>query len=462
MGDGISEEGDSSNAATSIAPSLVTANECTEEQKLPSKQEHSIQKEEDNDILEHEAKGIAIENDSAKSNTGSISNEQNYDSKDASNLVHVVTVATKEIILPESSKQVEQEAQPNKSNVLKRKREGSSANTDVLQHDSIHQQTQPHTNINITHKHDEYAAMLLGSLSSTNDKTCAHKPRKKHPPQQFEPKSSKETGLATSTGRPPLAPPTNTFRKAPPTLPTASSRVASTPSPKHPAKQSHTASNETALHSLTSAYPSSTSTSSSTPMQDPMDPKTPSPIMKETPPGKDDETPRDGYGIHHHLQPQSDQSNTSLSQSKIKNTNSNLSPTGGTRPSVPSGSRSLMPQKQQQTQYHHHYPNSQHLTYSWDSLKLGAECGSAALNNFFQQKLNDSSNNVKGDFDGESKEIHIPRLTAQDTLQIIHSLKVNTTLPPKGSILHRIIQKVSVVSHHCFLSLYVCYGTTFK
>ena len=37
----------------------------------------------------------------------------------------------------------------------------------------------------------------------------------------------------------------------------------------------------------------------------------------------------------------------------------------------------------------------------------------------------------------------IPKVTAKETLQIIHTLMAKTTLPPRGSDLHRIIQRVS-------------------
>jgi len=72
--------------------------------------------------------------------------------------------------------------------------------------------------------------------------------------------------------------------------------------------------------------------------------------------------------------------------------------------------------------------SSANLSYSWDALKLGKELGSAALNRFMAR------HSPSGD---------APELTAQQTLQVVNSLRLKTILPPAESPLHKIIQMVS-------------------
>ena len=69
---------------------------------------------------------------------------------------------------------------------------------------------------------------------------------------------------------------------------------------------------------------------------------------------------------------------------------------------------------------------SANLAYSWDTLGLGQDLGSAALNRYMA-RFNENS----------------PQLTAQQTLQIVNSLRLQTIMPPEFSALHRIIQRVS-------------------
>ena len=70
---------------------------------------------------------------------------------------------------------------------------------------------------------------------------------------------------------------------------------------------------------------------------------------------------------------------------------------------------------------------SANLSYSWESLGLGTKMGSAALNQFLRQQ------NVSS----------IPRLSPQQVLQIMDSMRVQTILPPENSELHQVIHKVS-------------------
>jgi hypothetical protein len=70
---------------------------------------------------------------------------------------------------------------------------------------------------------------------------------------------------------------------------------------------------------------------------------------------------------------------------------------------------------------------SANLLYSWESLMLGRELGSAALNEVLEtlHPLHES-----------------PRLTSLQTLQIVHSLQPTTIVPPDPSPLHKVIQTV--------------------
>jgi hypothetical protein len=72
--------------------------------------------------------------------------------------------------------------------------------------------------------------------------------------------------------------------------------------------------------------------------------------------------------------------------------------------------------------------NAVRLEYDWKELKLGEEVGTAALNRYLKSQHSDPR--------------RAPELTAQQTLQIAMSLRPRTILPPKGSILHRVMQKV--------------------
>jgi hypothetical protein len=79
--------------------------------------------------------------------------------------------------------------------------------------------------------------------------------------------------------------------------------------------------------------------------------------------------------------------------------------------------------------------SSTNVVYSWDSLKLGAELGSAALNDFFAY----------------ANEGRAPKLNSRQALQIISSMRVKTVLPPPGSDLHSVVHKNRVIldeNHH--------------
>lgn len=99
--------------------------------------------------------------------------------------------------------------------------------------------------------------------------------------------------------------------------------------------------------------------------------------------------------------------------------------------------------------------SSQYLAYSWDSLRLGEELGTAALNEYMERLR---SRDILGTYGGlgamsqlpgmACTPIHSPspsrdmaKLTAQQTLQIMNTLRAKTSLPPPGSDLHRIVQK---------------------
>jgi len=72
-----------------------------------------------------------------------------------------------------------------------------------------------------------------------------------------------------------------------------------------------------------------------------------------------------------------------------------------------------------------------HTTFnSWDSLLLGRELGSVALNRALA-KLHPQHES--------------PQLTSLQTLQIVHSLRLETIVPPATSLLHKVIQTVSVM-----------------
>lgn len=74
--------------------------------------------------------------------------------------------------------------------------------------------------------------------------------------------------------------------------------------------------------------------------------------------------------------------------------------------------------------------SSMQLAYSWDSLGLGQDSGSVALNEYMVRFRRN-----------EGVSPYLPDLTAQEMLQIMNSLRVRTYLPPPGSALHRIVQK---------------------
>jgi len=78
--------------------------------------------------------------------------------------------------------------------------------------------------------------------------------------------------------------------------------------------------------------------------------------------------------------------------------------------------------------------NSQYLAYSWDSLKLGQNVGSVALNNYLNRGGGGSRSNENNGRGCRSK------LSPQQTLQIMNSLRPKTVLPPPGSELHDIIK----------------------
>jgi len=78
--------------------------------------------------------------------------------------------------------------------------------------------------------------------------------------------------------------------------------------------------------------------------------------------------------------------------------------------------------------------NSQYLAYSWDSLKLGQNVGSVALNNYLNRGGGGSRPNENNGRGRRSK------LSPQQTLQIMNSLRPKTVLPPPGSELHDIIK----------------------
>jgi hypothetical protein len=84
---------------------------------------------------------------------------------------------------------------------------------------------------------------------------------------------------------------------------------------------------------------------------------------------------------------------------------------------------------------------SANLAYSWDTLGLGQDLGSAALNRYMAHCSNENS----------------PQLTALQTLQIVNSLRLQTIMPPESSALHRVIQRVSWTFYmHCILcELYI-------
>lgn len=83
---------------------------------------------------------------------------------------------------------------------------------------------------------------------------------------------------------------------------------------------------------------------------------------------------------------------------------------------------------------------SANLAYSWDTLGLGQDLGSAALNRYMARCSNDNS----------------PQLTALQTLQIVNSLRLQTIMPPESSALHCIIQRVSSTFHiHCILYIFI-------
>eukprot|EP00521_Asterionellopsis_glacialis_P017565 CAMPEP_0195295610 /NCGR_PEP_ID=MMETSP0707-20130614/17693_1 /TAXON_ID=33640 /ORGANISM="Asterionellopsis glacialis, Strain CCMP134" /LENGTH=510 /DNA_ID=CAMNT_0040356869 /DNA_START=45 /DNA_END=1577 /DNA_ORIENTATION=- len=74
---------------------------------------------------------------------------------------------------------------------------------------------------------------------------------------------------------------------------------------------------------------------------------------------------------------------------------------------------------------------STQLAYSWESLGLGKELGSPALNEYVR---------LCRSREGLSNE-NLPSVTAQQVLQIIQSFQLKTLLPPPGSDLHRIVKK---------------------
>ena len=359
---------------------------------------------------------------------------------------------------------------------------------------------------------DEYAAMVLGSLS-------------------YSTKKSHETSTFSKSGRPPLVPTmlTNTstsnkiFRKAPPTLPRATSRIGSnTANNRSPSSASNYTSHVSSSHSTPERSLTQTATSGSgnTALSSPVDdhsaattigpittPETPSPnvyhnhvyggtLSRQTPSSFSSNENNTNYynndsstevakcntmnyqvPIQNRLNVPNKKSKTNkhsntptkLSKEKkmkdsnnLKNQNNNVVFTPQTNTNI-SGANiekdsSFTPTSLGKQQY---FTPSGHLRYSWDSLKLGTEFGSAALNEFFEHQLQTSkkrklkesninlfTNHLNSPFHSKINEStngdhFIPKLSAQDTLQIIHSLRAKTSLPPKGSALHQIPQRVS-------------------
>jgi hypothetical protein len=67
------------------------------------------------------------------------------------------------------------------------------------------------------------------------------------------------------------------------------------------------------------------------------------------------------------------------------------------------------------------------LVYSWDSLLLGKELGSVALNQHLTQRHGTLS-----------------QLTSLETLQIVQSTRLETIVPPEGSKLSKVPETVSI------------------
>jgi len=264
---------------------------------------------------------------------------------------------------------------------------------------------------------EKYAALLLGSLSSTN----------KNIETSTNESFAARDNAVNSIGRPPLPPNLN-----------------STSSSMKPRKRQKTSS-PTHYHSL-SPSKSSHSYSYSSPDSD-ATPKFVSSKFNHTP-----ETPKNSR--------LKNQKNDKISTPSNKSNQKDLQhrraiPTSSQSQKSHASSTSInqtRPKHSDDTTKYYHTQWDE----SWDDLPIGKTIGSVALNNYFQYQAEQAyyqmknakyihpnsykTNDMMEDYD-ENLSVHVPKVSAREALQILNSLRVKTSLPPKNSDLHRIVQK---------------------